>query len=147
MKSMIIYTSIHHGNTEKIAREIAKIMNAELVKTDEVKIEDIDSYDLIGFGSGIYFMKHHPSLLKIIEEMPLTDKRAFIFSTRGGFPVWLCHRAIKRRLRKKGFRIVGEFSCRGFDTYGILKHVGGINKGKPDENDLVRAREFARSLI
>ncbi|HEC76195.1 MAG TPA: flavodoxin [Thermoplasmatales archaeon] len=147
MKTLIIYVSFHHRNTERIANEIAEVMNAEMVKPEEVKIENILSYDLIGFGSGIYFMKHHPSLLKIIDKLPVVDKMAFIFSTKGAFPIWLCHMTIKRKLKQKGFKIIGEFSCRGFDTYGPLKYIKGINKGKPDENDLNNAREFARNLI
>ena len=50
-------------------------------------------------------------------------------------------------MAKKGFRIIGEFSCKGYDTFGPLKFIGGINKGKPDEKDLKRAREFAKTLI
>jgi len=59
MKTLIIYVSFHHGNTLKIANEIAEVINADMVKPNEIKIENILSYDLIGFGSGIYFMKHH----------------------------------------------------------------------------------------
>jgi len=46
----------------------------------------------------------------------------------------------------RGFTIAGEFSCRGWDTFGLLKLIGGINKGRPDEQDLKRAEDFARHL-
>ncbi|WP_293257086.1 hypothetical protein [Palaeococcus sp. (in: euryarchaeotes)] len=67
-------------------------------------------------------------------------KRAFIFSTVG-MP-WYNHRALRRALKEKGFQIVGEFSCRGWDTNGWLAKVGG----DPNEKDLERARRFAEKL-
>jgi len=57
MNSLIIYQSIHHNNTEKIAQIMAKELNADLVKINQVKDLDVSGYDLIGFGSGIYFGK------------------------------------------------------------------------------------------
>jgi len=45
----------------------------------------------------------------------------------------------------RGFSIVDEFSCRGWDTRGPMKLSGGINKGRPDE-DLSKARIFAQGL-
>ena len=39
------------------------------------KKRDIEKYDLIGFGSGIYFGKHHKKLLKFIDEIPKTLSR------------------------------------------------------------------------
>jgi flavodoxin len=46
----------------------------------------------------------------------------------------------------RGFSITGEFSCKGWDTVGPLKLFGGINKGRPNEDDLEEARVFARGL-
>ncbi len=54
MKTLIIYISIHHSNTERIAKAMAEILDAKLVKSNEVHINDLLEYDLIGFGSGIY---------------------------------------------------------------------------------------------
>jgi flavodoxin len=146
MRITIIYVSIHHGNTEKIAREIARVLDAEFVDVGKANEEMIKDSDLIGFGSGIYFGKHHTSLLKFIDALPQMNKKVFIFSTRGGGPPFIYHRAIKKKLREKGFEIVGEFSCKGLDTFGLLKYIGGINKGRPDEKDLRKAREFAEKV-
>jgi flavodoxin len=46
----------------------------------------------------------------------------------------------------KGFNILGEFTCFGLDTEGMLRLTGGANKGRPNEEDLKRAEEFARTL-
>lgn len=146
MRILIIYASIHHGNTEKIARAIADEIGADIVKAWDVDVEKIKEYDVIGFGSGIYFFKHHKSILNLVDKLPETAKDAFIFSTKGGTPDFINHRALRKKLLSKGFRILSEFSCKGYDTYGILRLIGGINKGKPGVKEIEKAREFARKL-
>lgn len=44
--------------------------------------------------------------------------------------------------------MIVSFSCRGWDTYiSVLDFFGGIHEGKPDEEDLEDAREFAEQLV
>ena len=144
MKSVVIYQSFHHGNTEKVAKALAQSLGAELKKPGEV--ENLAGYDLIGLGSGIYFWHHHHTLLQIANKGVLSGKKVFIFST-AGFPVkFFGHFWIKRILKEKGAEIVGEFQCPGFDTYGILKKIGGMFRGRPSDKDLKNAREFALNL-
>ena len=147
MKTLIIYASIHNGNTEKIARTMTDTLDAKLAKPNEIKTDELSEYDLIGFGSGIYFGKHHKSLLAFISQLqPQNNKKAFIFSTRGLFPISICHKILRRQLLRKRFNVMGEFSCKGFDDYGPFKLIGGINKNKPDKKDLDDARKFAIGL-
>ena len=158
MKTLIIYISIHHNNTEKIAKAMAKILNAELFKLHNVNENTFSEYDLIGFGSGIYFGKHHNNLLKFIDKLPnLKGKKVFIFSTSGvsnagNFIHNIRHRVshfhvpLRKKLVKKGFVIVGEFTCKGFDTVGPFKLIGGISKNRPNRKDLNKAIDFAEKL-
>ena len=151
MKTLIIYNSTHHGNTEKIAGVMSEILNAELIKSDEVDITTLSKYNLIGFGSGIYYGKHHRNLFELINKLSnQKDKKAFIFSTSGMKKMRFFHefdKALKKKLLEKGFRIIGEFNCRGWDTYPFwVKLFGGVNKGRPDEKDLENARSFAKDL-
>jgi flavodoxin len=145
MKTLIVYTSVHHQNTEKVAKVMAEELNAELILVADAKPETLATYDLIGFGSGIYFGKHHKTLLRFVETLPpMTQKKAFVFSTCGDGKMH--HAALKEILANRGFLVMDEFFCRGWDTVGPLIIFGGINKGKPDENDLAAARAFARGL-
>lgn len=80
MKTLIIYKSYHKMNTEKIAKVMVKAMNANLVKIEDVKFEDLVKYDLIGFGSGVYGSKFHKKVYEFIEKIPFMDKKVFIFS-------------------------------------------------------------------
>ena len=43
----------------------------------------------------------------------------------------------------KGFEIVGNFACKGFDNYSFVKHLGGVDRDRPDEKDLQEAADFA----
>jgi flavodoxin len=151
MKALIIYISVHHGNTEKVAKVIANILDADLLQVKKVDASMLEQYDLIGFGSGIYFGKPHKSLLDFIDKLPLIqNKKAFIFSTSGLRKIRFVHnfdKPLKEKLQRKGFDIIGEFSCRGYDTSQAAMIVGGINKGRPDAKDLKQAEDFARDLI
>ena len=148
MKTLIICFSYHHKNTEKIASVFAKTLDAEVKIPSEVDPQVISDYDLIGFGSGISFGNHYKMLLDLVDKLPaVTNKKAFIFSTSGqtnNGPKF--HRKLREKLEPKGFSIAGEFNCAGFDTYGLLKIAGGIQKGHPNEEDLKQAEAFALSL-
>jgi len=150
LKTLIIYVSPHHGNTEKVAKAMANVLGADLMRVAQVDINMLAEYDLIGFGSGIYFGKFHKSLVELVDKLPrLENKEAFIFSTSGLRKIPFIHdfaKPLKGKLKQKGLNIVGEFSCRGFDTSQAARIIGGINWGRPDEKDLKQAENFARSL-
>ena len=148
MKTLIICFSYHHKNTEKIASVFAKTLDAEVKAPKDVDPNGLSDYDLVGFGSGISFGNHYKDLLDLAEKLPkVTNKKAFIFSTSGQTgKTTKFHQKLREALESKGFSIVGEFNCAGFDTYGALKIFGGIQKGHPDEEDLKQAEAFALSL-
>ena len=148
MKTLIIYNSGYNKNTEKIAKAMAEVSNATLKQVNESSSNDLSCYDLIGFGSGIYNFKHHKSLIKFVKELDqMKNKKAFIFSTKAKFPKAFCHKKIKSLLLKKGFNVVGSFSCKGLVTFGPAKIFGGINKGHPNKDDIDNAKEFIRIIM
>jgi flavodoxin len=153
MTSLLIVFSYHHKNTEKIAKVFAKILDAQIKKPQQINPEELHKYDLIGFGSGIYGEKHHKTLLDLAENLPpVTNKHAFIFSTHGAPSiageeyVEQNHSSLREKLQARGYVIVDEFSCRGFNTNSFIKLFGGINKGRPNAEDLKRAEAFAQNL-
>jgi flavodoxin len=150
MKALIIYISVHHGNTERVARVMANILEANLLPVKQVDASILEQYDLIGFGSGIYFGKHHNSLLDFVDKLPMIrNKKAFIFSTSGLRKMRFIHnfdKPLKEKLQRKGFDIIGEFSCRGYDTSQAAIIVGGINRDRPNAKDLKQTEDFASGL-
>lgn len=148
MKSLIILYSFHHKNTEKIANVIAKVLDGEIKKPQEVNPEELKEYDLVGFGSGIYGEKHHEEILDFADKLSqVTNMKAFIFSTSALIDNATKHKTLKKKLESKGYLIVDEFSCKGFNTNSFMKYFGGMNKGRPNEKDLKHAEEFAQNLL
>lgn len=147
MKVLITYNSVHHGNTEKIAKVMAEAIDADLLRYDKVDGYNILDYDLIGFGSGIYHGNPNSELMEFIDELPtVKNRRAFVFTTSGrDSPNY--NEKFAKKLSANGFKIIGEFSCKGFDTWGPLKLIGGINKGKPDDEDMRKAEIFIKDLV
>ncbi len=149
-RTLVIQYSYHHNNTEKIAKVIAHVLEAEIRTPQQIDPKDLQEYDLIGFGSGIYGGKHHESLLELAEKLQqVTNRKAFIFSTSailGENKVAEDHAALREELQRKGYTIVDEFACKGFNTNSFLKYFGGMNKGRPNAEDLEQAEEFAQNL-
>ena len=83
-KSLLILYSFHHNNTEQVANAIARVLDAQIKRPRQTDPDELQRYDLVGFGSGIYSDQHHRSLLDLVEKLPQVDnKKAFIFSTSG----------------------------------------------------------------
>jgi flavodoxin len=160
IKSLLVLFSYHHKNTEKIAQVFAKVLDAQIKTPQQINPDELQDYSLVGFGSGIYAAKHHKSLLDLADKLPqVTNKKAFIFSTCGApmkfmeqdkaeFTKYVAknHLSLREILQTKGYVIVDEFSCGGFNTNRFLKLFGGINKGRPNAEDLKHAEEFAQNL-
>jgi flavodoxin len=143
---MVVYMSISHSNTEKVAKVIADTLSADLKKADQIDPSSLSDYDLIGFGSGIHNGKHHKSLLSLVESLPQSNKKAFIFSTAGYVTeknVQKYHEPIRKALLSKGYDIIGEFNWQGLDTAG-LGRLRALNKGRPNEEDLKEAEDFQK---
>jgi len=150
MKSLIIVYSYHHNNTEKIAKVFAKVLDAQIKTPQQINPEELPEYDLIGFGSGIYSAKHHKLLLDLADELPrVPEGKTFLFSTAaltGKKKVYKDHMDLREKLQSKGYMIIHEFQCKGFNTNSFMKYFGGMNKGRPNAEDLKHAEEFAQNL-
>jgi flavodoxin len=160
MKSLLVVFSFHHNNTDKIAKVFAKVLDAQIKTPQQTSPEELQQYDLVGFGSGIYSDKHHKLLLELADKLPhVNTKKPFIFLTCGApmkfmeldkaeFTKYIAknHSLLREKLQSKGYTIVDEFSCAGFNTNSINKLWGGTNKGRPNAEDLKHAEEFAQNL-
>ena len=149
-RPLILCKSVHHGNTAQVAEAMAGVLGAEIVAPEAVPSTSLQGRPLVGFGSGVYYGRMHGDLDAWLEALPDTTEAAtpaFVFSTSGlPWLAWFWHRFVRRLLARKGFRVLGEFSCGGYDTWGPLRFIGGFNRSRPDECDLERAKTFAAGL-
>jgi flavodoxin len=144
LKTLIIYVSIYQFNTQKIAETMAEVLDATLMEPEEVQVDTLKDYDLIGFGAGIYWGRFYKRLRNFIKTLPVfEEKKAFLFATCGNE---MPSKSIEKILAKKGFNLVGKFFCFGHNTWFLAKFLNRERKGKPDSQDLQQAREFAESL-
>lgn len=142
-KTVIVYASVHHGNTKKIVEKIAEEYGVCLIDAVHQQKADLTKYDRIGFASGIYFSKFHREILKFAAENLPENKKVFLICTYGGSAGY---GAIEDILKEKHASVIGKYGCKGYDTFGPFKIIGGIAKGHPDEKDLKDAVDFIRGL-
>jgi ferredoxin len=146
-KCLLVYESIYNGNTVKLARAMAQTLGCPMVEAEKALTMNLDEYQTIGLGSGIYFGRHHPRLFEVAGKLSSLPQDVFIFSSRGNPFLGEYHKPLKDILTEKGKRIIGEFSVTGYDATGPWVIIGGGHKGKPDEKDLRKAALFARKTM
>lgn len=145
MKIAIAYVSVHHKNTEKLAKVMADAAGADLFDLTKTEETDLSSYDMVGLASGIYAGNMHKTMLKFIDNAKL-PKKAFLVCTCG-VPIIDYTKKVKNVLTDKGIEVIDSFECKAFNTFGPFALIGGTGKGRPNEKDLEKAREFVKGII
>ena len=145
MKTAICYYSRHHGNTRKVLEAMAREGETDLIDVTARPTVRLEGYDCVGFASGIYGFEAHPAVTALARQYLPTGKPVFFVCTYGaargaGF------RELEKLAGERGCPVLGSFGCKGYDTFGPLRLVGGIAKGRPDQRDLENARAFFRDL-
>ena len=121
MKSLIVCVSKSHGNTRRVADRMAEVLDAEVVEPESVDPETFREYDLVGFGSGIYYMTVDARLRNLIRRLPAVDHiRAFTFFTSGAreIPLLDYNKPVRDHLESKGFEVIGSFLAAGSTRLG-----------------------------
>ncbi len=145
MKTVIIYSSNHHENTLKLATAISEKYGVNLINADTAVDYSLNEYDCIGFAAGIAYGSMYKRISEIIKEKLPECKKVFFLYTCGkntkDFSI------MEQELAKeKNCTVLGSYGCPGYDTYGPLKLIGGINKGHPDDKDIQGAVHFFEKL-
>ena len=145
MKTAVFYHSYHHGNTKKILEAMAQQGQMELVDATSVEDFSPDTYDILGFASGIYGFSVHDSVIQLARKILPPSKPTFFVYTYG-LNKGTGADALRKIAQERGCPVLGEFSCRGYDTFGPFRWMGGLAKGHPDQQDLKMASDFFREI-
>lgn len=145
MKTAICYCSRHHGNTLKVLEAMAREGEVDLINVTACQAARLEEYDWIGFASGVYFGKFHDRVIAFAQQYLPQGKPVFFVCTYGG-DKGASTKTLLEIAKEKGCPVLGEFGCKGYDTFGPFKLVGGIAKGHPNAQDLENARGFYRNL-
>ena len=144
-KTAIVYYSKHHGNTKKLLDAIAAENEVTLLDVTEQPEADLEAYDRIGFASGIYYSSFAKQILAFARARLPENRKVFYLYTHGA-PTGSFLKAIREIAEEKHCTEIGEYRCRGFDTFGPFKLLGGIAKGHPDAEEIKGAAAFYRQL-
>lgn len=145
-KAIIVYASKHHGNTRKLVEAICAQYGVPLINAAEQQRADLSEYDLIGFASGIDFGKFYESVEKfLIKNLPEHKEVFFLYTCAK--PGKRFTESVRHAALQKDAAILGEYGCRGYNTYGPWKLIGGMNKQHPTEEEIAYAASFYASLI
>ena len=146
MSTCIVYYSKHHENTKKLLDAIVAA-DPEVVLIDSTEKHEVNltGYDRIGFASGVYYSKFAEQVLTFAKVNLPPQKDVFYLATAGN-PIKLNFNSIAEIAKDKQCNELGRFQCKGYDTFGPFKLVGGIQKGHPTEDEIAEAVEFYKNL-
>lgn len=147
MKILLIIKSSHQQNTLKIAEAMSEVAPLTVAELENVNSYNLSDYDIIGFGSGIYFGKHNKELLKFAESLKICNFYSFVISTSGTNNYLKYSKSLTNVLESKNSTVLGTFGCKGLDKFFVFKLCGGINKGRPNESDFDSAQQFIIEII
>ena len=145
-KVAIIYASTHHGNTRKLVDAIAQQYDITQIDADKQKNADLSEYDLIGFASGIDFGKFYDCVEQFVEVNLPKHKQIFFLYTCAK-PNDRFTQSIKAKAARKHAVFLGEYGCKGYNTYGPWKLIGGMNKNHPSPKEVDGVIRFFESLL
>lgn len=147
MKILAIVKSKHNDNTLKIAEAMSEVAPLTVIDIENVRYYNLNEYDIVGFGSGIYFGKHDKEIIKFVEKVCDKKRYSFVFSTSGSKNFEKNNKTLIRLLESKNKTVLGSFGCRGLDKFFIFALFGGLNKGHPDMDDYDAAQQFILDII
>ncbi len=142
MKTIIIYYSVHHGNIKKLTEGLSKHFNYDVIPIGNVSNIDLNDYTKVIIASGVYALSMPKELIGYIKENKeeLKQKRIGLILTSG----IMSERFMKSAesvFEQAGIKVNAKFHCKGYDTFGPLSLIKGINKGRPNEEDIKKAIE------
>lgn len=123
------------GNTEKLARAIAQELGVEALPISEPVTEAVD---FLFLGNSYYAFTIDPEVRNFIQNLS-KDKVGKIVNFGTAAMLNSTYKKVKAEAVKVGIEMDDrEFHCRG--------EFKGLHKGRPDQNDIQSAIEFARQF-
>lgn len=150
LKVVIIYRSKHHGNTKKLVDALVEahpeIDVIDVAALGKNEYPDLSPYHLIVMGSGIYYGNLDKDLLRVADHCLRDGDKVVGLMTYGG-QAKFNGRDLDGVCRAKFATLLCMYGCPGFDTYGPFKLMGGMNKGRPNQEDIEGVVEFFDRVI
>ena len=150
LRTVILYVSKHHGNTKKLIDAVVaahpEIDLIDVSTLGKYEYPDLSSYHIIGIASGIYYGGFDKDLRRVAQECLRDGDNVIGFMTYGGTDKQN-GRDLDGICRVKRATLVSIYGCVGYDTWGPFKLVGGVNKERPNQEDIDGAVEFYDRIV
>ena len=150
-RCLLVYFS-QSGTTAQVAESIASGLRAEGYEVDLFNINgqqppDIRGYNVLGFGSPVYYFRPPFSVTNYLKNLPELDGMpAFVFVMHGTYR-FDTGNMIRRALATKGAKEVGYFHAHGHDLFvGYLKEGYLFSPNHPSDTELVEAEAFGHDI-
>ena len=135
MKKAIVVCDSRFGNTEKIARALARglkkqSVGADCVRVDEVDLDKLGEYDLLAIGGPTHMIgmsEPMKNFMKRLETVDIKGKIGFAFDTRN-----------ESRMNKRSWFMLENSAAKRIE--GKMKGMK-VRIVKPRESALVNGRE------
>lgn len=148
-RCLILYCSSHHQNTETLVKKAAtQLPDIDVIPLSDDSCPELSHYELIGLASGIYMGRPHAAMQSFLEshQKEMKGRRVFTMLTSGANQKKY-GTAFSSLLEGYGCTVLGNYQCKGFDTFGPWKLIGGIAKGHPDNSDVAGAQAFLCGIL
>ena len=124
------------GNTRKLAIAVAEALGVKALPISEPVTEPVD---ILFLGNSYYAFSIDPEVRDFVHSLDKSKVRS-IANFGSAAMLNSTYKKVKAEADKVGIPVLDrEFHCRG--------EFKGIHKGRPNEEDLKAAAEFARSLM
>ena len=135
MKFAVSYYT-KNGNTKKLADAIAKVLGVEALP---ISTPIDEAVDILFLGNSYYAFSIDPEVIKFIDSLnkDMVGKIVNFGSAAMLNSTW---KKVKKESDKVGISLdEREFHCKG--------EFKGLHKGRPNEEDLMAAKDFAKKFL
>lgn len=124
------------GNTKKLADAIAKVLKVEALP---ISTPIDEAVDILFLGNSYYAFSIDPEVIKFIDSLN-KDMVGKIVNFGSAVMLNSTWKKVKKESDKVGISLdEREFHCKG--------EFKGLHKGRPNEEDLMAAKDFAKKFL
>jgi ferredoxin/flavodoxin len=149
MKTLILCFS-QTGNTWKVAEHIREGIievsdSCELIRFDEVEMNRLADYDLVGLGCPVFYFREPFNVTDFLKALPdIKDKQWFVFCSHGSV-MGMTLISMTEQLEEKGVTVIGSHHTYADGTLPFYPYPT-TTTGHPDKKDLDDAFRFGKSV-
>ncbi len=123
------------GNTKKVAEAIAEELGVEALDITH----PVEGADILFLGNSMYAFTIDKNVKKFVQGLKVENAKEIVnFSTSASDSS--THKKVNKNIKDPNIKL-------NENHFSIFGEFLGMNKGRPNEEDLKAAKEFARKIV